>query len=541
VNLPAIAARVMALAQDGQVDAAQTLADDTLTACAGASPAEQAALWYAISIVEHVRQRPPAQLAAADRALELALQAESDGWAANARSLRAVALIREGHVERALLDLARSEVELAACVEPGLRAWAHTGLGIGYLSLRLYELAQPHFEAATRLDASPIPLPSAHAIDLLNLAELHLRWADELERVVQRDPTDGDLSYGDDEAVQRHRAIGHAHAIDAVAAARGVAASGLLTASLAMELCSRPLRDAPSWLPQMRATFADPDHLEHQGTRAQVGGWLARALWTVGEHDEALATARASVQHAQTAGDWQVAATAAWLLVELEARAAVPGAAAGRAYGHLLSRVLWQQRLSTLQGAKAALDVERLRRDTEIAQREAAEDPLTGVGNRRQLSEALRAVAERVRGVEPQIGHHPRHSLLVIDLDGFKAVNDVHGHVVGDDVLRAVAATVRRTARTEDVVVRLGGDEFVVLAHDVDEPAGVALARRIHDAIAALGVPSPAGPITLSASVGVATTGAHLGVDGLLDEADRAMYRVKAARATGADDEQRGA
>ena len=153
--------------------------------------------------------------------------------------------------------------------------------------------------------------------------------------------------------------------------------------------------------------------------------------------------------------------------------------------------MLWQQRLSTLQGAKAALDVERLRRDTQIAQREAAEDPLTGIGNRRALTEALRAAAERFGDVAPDVGHRPWHSLLVIDLDGFKAINDVHGHVLGDEVLRAVAAALRGAARAEDVVVRLGGDEFVVLAQDADEAAGLALADRIAEAISALSVPSP--------------------------------------------------
>ncbi|GAA4346179.1 GGDEF domain-containing protein [Angustibacter luteus] len=547
MTLSETAARVMTLAQDGQIEAARTLADDGLAGCADASLSDQSAFWYTVAVLEHVDQQPTAMVAAADRSIELAVAAGSDGWAANSRSLRAMAWIRQGQVERALLDLARSEVELAACDDAGLRCWAHTGLGYCYLEIRLYELAQPHFEAAARLDASPIPLPSARTIDLMNLAELHLRWADELERVVERDQTGSDPGFGDDETVDRHRAIGHAHAIDAVASARGVGAPSLLAGALAMELCSRPLRDAPTWLPQMRETFADPDHRDHQGTRAQIGGRLARALWSVGEHEHALTTARASADYARAAGDWQVAGSAQWLLVELEALAGVPGAAAGREYGRLLSRVLWQQRLSTLQGAKAALDVERLRRDTQIAQREAAEDPLTGIGNRRALTEALRAAAERFGEVAPDVGHRPWHSLLVIDLDGFKAINDLHGHVLGDEVLRAVAAALRGAARAEDVVVRLGGDEFVVLAQDADEAAGLALADRIAESISALSVPSPAGPITLRASVGVRTTSATIGLAELLDEADRAMYRVKASHAGGtvpttrADDGLRGA
>ncbi|GAB3596195.1 hypothetical protein GCM10027446_22660 [Angustibacter peucedani] len=519
MTLSTTAARVMSLAQDGQPAAALALAERALLASADASPVELAGLWYTIAVTHHVRQDAAAQLAATERCLEAGRAAGAPGWTANALSMRAMAQARAGAVEPALLDLARSEVDLAACDDDGLRCWAHTGLGYCYLELRLYELALPHFEAAVRLDASPIPLAEAATIDLMNLAELHLRWADELERL------------GGDDAeqlasVERHRAVGHAHAIDAVAAATVVGAGSLLAASRAMELCSRSADDAAGSVGQLRQAFAHPDHRDHQGGRAQVGGALARALWTLGQRDQAIAVARESVVHAESAGDWQVQASAQWLLVELKARAEVPGSAAGHAYGQLLSRVLWQQRLSTLQGARAALDVERLRRDNEIAVREAAEDPLTGVGNRRALAEAL-AAAEATVPVGAEVGRGPAHSLLLVDLDAFKAVNDVHGHVVGDDVLRAVANALRSTARAEDVVVRLGGDEFVVLARDADAAAGRALGERVTASIAALVVESPAGPLALRASVGVATTGADVAVADLLGAADVAMYRAK--------------
>ncbi len=513
MTLSKTAARVMSLAQDGHTDAAVTLARSAVAQAGDAPAHEQAGLWYAIAVTEHVRGDGPAQIAASDRCLELAEQAGDRGWAANALSMRAMAQARDGAVEPALLDLARSEVALAACDDDALRCWAHTGLGYCYLELRLYELAQPHFEAAVRLAASPIPLAEATTIDLMNLAELHLRWADDLERV-----------HPDDPDVEHHRRAGHRHAAAAVAEARRVGVMAFVASCEAMELCSRPLSAAPASLEELRRAYASPDHREHQGGRAAVGGALARTLWALDQRQEALEVARESARQSEVAGDWQVAASAQWLLVELETAAGVPGAAAGRAYGQLLAQVLWKQRLSTLQGARAALDVERLRRDNAIAVREAAEDPLTGVGNRRALTEALRtAKAAPATEVGPRTGH----SLLLVDLDEFKAVNDVHGHVVGDEVLRAVAGALRAVARAQDVVVRLGGDEFVVLAADVDAAAGRALAQRAATAIAGIRLTSPAGPLPLRASVGVATTSDDLGVDDLLAAADAAMYRAK--------------
>jgi diguanylate cyclase (GGDEF)-like protein len=513
MTLSTTAARVMSLAQDGHTDDAVIVARRALEQVDGTTAEEQAALWYSIAVTHHVRGDSAAQVAASDRCLALAEEAGNPGWAANALTMRAMAQARDGAVEPALLDLARAEVSLAACEDPGLRSWTHTGLGYCHLELRLYELAQPHFEAAVREPADPIPLAESSTIDLMNLAELHLRWADELERV---------HPHHDD--VGRHRRTGHRHAVAAVAEARRVGAASFVASCEAMELASRPLSAASESLAELRAAFASPLHREHQGGRASVGGALARALWALDQRDEALAVARESARQSESAGDWQVAASARWLLVELESAADVPGAAAGRAYGQLLSRVLWQQRLSTLQGARAALDVERLRRDNEIALRAAAEDPLTGVGNRRALQDALAAAVRRISsdGAADTV-----FSALLVDLDAFKAVNDVHGHVVGDEVLRAVAAALRSVARSQDVVVRLGGDEFVVFAEGVDEAAGRLLAARATQAIAAVRLQSPAGTLVLRASVGVATTGEGVGVGDLLQAADAAMYRVK--------------
>ncbi len=517
MSLDRTAAEVMGLAQAEDVDAALSLGHRTLAAADEAAAADRAALWYALAVTEHIRGDLDGQVAAANQCLEASREAEEPGWVSNALSIRAMADIRRGAVEPALVDLARSEVALADCSDDGLVNWGHTGLGYCYLELRLYELALPHFEAARDLVACPLPLRESRTIDLMNLAELHLHWADELERARPYDDSDDD--------VDRHRAEGHQYAKEAAAEVEGLGPVAMLPACRAAELCSRPRDEAGAAVPELRAAYESPDHLAHTGTRATLGGALARALWRLERREEALGIAREAARLSGAATDWQVGASVHWLLVEMEAEAGTPGASAGRDYGRLLSRALWKQRLSTLQGAKAALEVERLHHDRDVARRAAAEDPLTGVGNRRALDDALRAASARERADDVDAGLST--SLLLVDLDEFKAVNDTYGHAAGDEALRAVAGAVRGVARAGDVVARLGGDEFVVLARDTDASAGALLAERVTAAIEALALAVPGGSVRVRASVGVATTGPDLQVGDLLGAADASMYGAK--------------
>ncbi|MEZ0163933.1 diguanylate cyclase [Kineococcus sp. LSe6-4] len=159
---------------------------------------------------------------------------------------------------------------------------------------------------------------------------------------------------------------------------------------------------------------------------------------------------------------------------------------------------------------------------------EAAEDALTGLLSRRAFDAAL---ATRVADGTAQ-------GLLLVDLDRFKAVNDTHGHPVGDAVLRAVAAELRTACRAGDVVGRLGGDEFAVVlvgdghgadGHGADEDGDGELgevADRIRAAVAACTVPGRDGH-RLSVSVGGAGVRAGEGVAALVDRADAALYAAK--------------
>ena len=119
-----------------------------------------------------------------------------------------------------------------------------------------------------------------------------------------------------------------------------------------------------------------------------------------------------------------------------------------------------------------------------------------------------------------------RPALLLMDLDGFKRINDTLGHAAGDELLVAVARDLRRVVRSGDVLVRLGGDEFALLLHDVDESDALSAATRM---LQVLDSPHCTRGVTLrvEASVGVAITGADLEPGALLQAADIAMYRAK--------------
>jgi diguanylate cyclase (GGDEF)-like protein len=147
----------------------------------------------------------------------------------------------------------------------------------------------------------------------------------------------------------------------------------------------------------------------------------------------------------------------------------------------------------------------------------AATDPLTGCPNRRAFLDRLASgIAAADRGAQAVC--------CLIDLDGFKAVNDREGHAAGDAVLRAVTAALTGAVRGTDTVARLGGDEFAVLAEvSAVYPPGM-LAERLRDAVALAGAADG-----VTASVGVALIFPGDDADLLLHRADAAMYRAKTA------------
>ena len=153
-------------------------------------------------------------------------------------------------------------------------------------------------------------------------------------------------------------------------------------------------------------------------------------------------------------------------------------------------------------------------------------DELTGLLNRREFSRRCDILLQVNRRSGRAI------SLLLLDIDHFKSVNDHHGHAVGDAVLRQLGTSLRALARSSDLVARYGGEEFLLLLPDTDAKAAAAMAQRLHEALTAIELE---GRGSVTASIGIATSANNNptegqrvgGFEGLFRLADSAMYQAK--------------
>jgi diguanylate cyclase (GGDEF)-like protein len=164
-----------------------------------------------------------------------------------------------------------------------------------------------------------------------------------------------------------------------------------------------------------------------------------------------------------------------------------------------------------------------------MAQKDQAElqariDPLTGLHNRRALLERAQLEMQRAHRYDSPL------CLILMDLDFFKKINDVHGHAAGDRVLIEVAYVLRQSIRDVDFVARLGGEEFVVLMPDTDIEAARQAAERMRQTIAVMQVEHETGASLCTASFGISGfQGGEADIGALMAEADRALYAAKAA------------
>jgi diguanylate cyclase (GGDEF)-like protein len=153
-------------------------------------------------------------------------------------------------------------------------------------------------------------------------------------------------------------------------------------------------------------------------------------------------------------------------------------------------------------------------------------DSLTGVFNRKHFNERLKA----------EIAYAKRHgtalSLLMIDFDHFKKVNDTLGHLAGDHVLRTVAAVVKRTLRVEDVFSRYGGEEFTIIARGADVEHSQPLAERVRTTVQTATIEYEGTPIPVTISIGIASLACCTregSVDEMVSIADKRLYLAKEA------------
>lgn len=182
-----------------------------------------------------------------------------------------------------------------------------------------------------------------------------------------------------------------------------------------------------------------------------------------------------------------------------------------------------QELTARLRSGMRVLELQRGLLDAQEAlRRHATLDHLTGLWNRRMLLEQLDRELNRVRREKRPL------SVIMVDIDRFKSVNDTHGHAAGDDVIRATARTLQSQVREYDFVGRYGGEEFIILVPGCDTNDARTIAERVRARVEADPIVTGKESLRVTASFGLASTAvAGLDPSALIQAADEALYRAK--------------
>jgi diguanylate cyclase (GGDEF)-like protein len=391
-------------------------------------------------------------------------------------------------------DLARASILLeTATGAPELRARAHVVCSAAYSQRNLWEIVDESYRTAEAVLGSEATHPGLWRAIVYNRAELQVHWACALREL------------GDGEALAgRARA-----AVEALAATEGVE----MPASWRHELhCFATLVGA-TW---PRAGGPDPEAVPAEG---EFEGFvhLARAL-TRRDHHEASVAAELAVATVDGLSCPTVHNLALCVAAEIDA-ARVGSETPGLRYGRQLARMRWVARLTDLASMQSLLSAERLRAEHALLSQHAYLDDLTRLGNRRALTAHVEGlIAQDVRPI----------TLVLIDVDRFKLINDTYGHAVGDETLRRLADVLRRGVRAGDIAVRLGGDEFLLVLSSINALAARRRAKQLLAGIQAVPWHTLSHGLAVTASLGLAS-GSPQQVEGLSGLADAALYRAKAA------------